>query len=220
SYNHLLIVFFLTSALTYQRLGAQYPLTVTDADGNEYPTVRIGNQIWMKENLRATHYLTGEPITQIQLKEDWRNTKEGAWCNYQNDTALAKQYGRLYNYQAVYNWRGICPWGWHIPSLYEWEQLIRYLEGESVAGVKMKAVGKWKNLKQPVIGAVAFQALPAGFRNAMGYFDNLGSNASFWSATLRETNLAWFFIINQDDNRLLKVSGDINYGMSCRCVKD
>ncbi|MBE2245912.1 MAG: fibrobacter succinogenes major paralogous domain-containing protein [Candidatus Competibacteraceae bacterium] len=217
-YCQLLIV--IASLFVIKGTIAQYPLSVTDIDGNVYSTVRIGNQIWMKENLRTTRYLNGDPIQHMSSNEKWKTTKEGARSAYNNDSLLGKQLGFLYNYHAVYNWRGICPWGWHIPSVYEWEQLIQYLDGASGAGAKLKAVEKWNLKHQPAIGAVPFAALPAGFRNAMGFFDNMGSNASFWSASIREDNVAWFFIINQNDPRLIKVSGSTNYGMSCRCIKD
>ena len=102
--------------------------TVTDIDGNVYQTVQIGDQFWMAENLKVTHYQNGDEIP----------------CNvYNDDPSNAAIYGRLYNWYAVDDERGICPEGWHVPSDdeadSEWQILVDYLGGGSVAGGKMKA---------------------------------------------------------------------------------
>jgi uncharacterized protein (TIGR02145 family) len=86
--------------------------TVTDIDGNVYQTVTIGNQIWMAENLKVTHYRNGDEIPNVTVQEDWKNLTTGAYCNY-NNVAV---YGRLYNWLAVNDNRNIAPAGWHVPS--------------------------------------------------------------------------------------------------------
>jgi uncharacterized protein (TIGR02145 family) len=94
------------------------------------------------------------------------------------------------------------------------------LEGETIAGGKLKNKDGWKS---PNIGAdntSRFSALPGGYRNMYGVYDNIGFNATFWSATQRDENTAWFYILNNADTRINKVGGNKNYGMSCRCVKD
>lgn len=199
---------------------AQNMGNVMDIDGNVYNTIKIGKKIWMKENLRTTKYLNGDTIAFVSGNKQWGDIDFGAYCYYNNDTAMIKKYGFLYNYHAVYNWRGICPWGWHIPSVYEWQELIMILEGETKAGGKLKNKDGWK---QPNVGAdnsSRFSALPSGYRNPYGIFDNEGYNASFWSATERDKQTAWFYILNNADTRINKVGGNKNYGMGCRCVKD
>lgn len=199
---------------------AQHMGTVVDIDGNVYNTIKIGNKIWMKENLRTTKYLNGDTIAIVSGNKSWGNVDFGAYCYYNNDTVMISKYGFLYNYYAVYNWRGICPWGWHMPSEYEWQELIMALEGETRAGGRLKSKDGWK---QPNVGAdnsSRFSALPGGYRNPYGIFDNAGYNAAFWSATERDRQTAWFYILNHADTRINIVGGNKNYGMSCRCVKD
>jgi len=81
---------------------------VTDIDGNEYKTIKIGEQIWMAENLKVTHYRNGDSIPNIIRDRDWTNTSQGAYCNYDNDESDVETYGRLYNWYAVDDKRGAC----------------------------------------------------------------------------------------------------------------
>lgn len=216
-----LLVAFLGSNYLLTIIGhSQNMGTVTDIDGNVYNTIKIGNKIWMKENLRSKRYLNGDSIPFISGNKKWSETTEGAWSYYNNDTSQIRVYGLLYNYYAVYNWRGICPWGWHIPSEYEWQQLILELEGETRAGGKLKSKDGWKSPNTGADNSSRFSALPGGYRNPYGTYDNLGYNAAFWSATQRDEKTAWFYILNYNDTRINKVGGNKNYGMSCRCVKD
>ena len=89
--------------------------TVTDVDGNVYPTVKIGNQIWMAENLKVTHFRNGDPIPNHTDDAEW-DTPNSAWCAYDNETSNVEIYGRLYNWFAVNDSRGLAPEGWHVPT--------------------------------------------------------------------------------------------------------
>jgi uncharacterized protein (TIGR02145 family) len=125
-------------------------------DGMIYKTVTIGNQVWMAENLRAKKYLNGDPIpyggNDIIA---WNQLTTGAYCFYNNDSLInAFNYGGLYNYYTIIDSRGVCPTGWHSPKVTEFQNLITYLGGDSIAGGKLKAIGNlyWTGLN---VGALS-----------------------------------------------------------------
>ena len=108
--------------------------TVKDIDGNTYKTIQIGSQVWMAENLKVTHYRNGDSIDNIPDFDTWNAATKGAWCYYANADYLDAAYGKLYNWYAVNDSRGLCPTGWHVPSYDEWVTLANYLGGGAVAG--------------------------------------------------------------------------------------
>ncbi|MEI7675588.1 MAG: PEGA domain-containing protein [Bacteroidales bacterium] len=100
---------------------------VTDIDKNIYKTVKIGNQIWMAENLRTTHYRNGVEIPMVKDSIDWGNLTTGAYCDYENKSENGNKYGHLYNFYSVSDKQNIAPLGWHIPTKLEWDSLANYL---------------------------------------------------------------------------------------------
>lgn len=110
---------------------------VTDQDGNKYNTIKIGNQIWMSENLKTTTYRNGDAIPNITDPTAWYNLSTAAYCDYDNNPANSATYGKLYNWHAVHSGQ-LCPTGWHIPSEAEWNILEAFLGEESLAGGKLK----------------------------------------------------------------------------------
>src|SRR5665213_259324 len=146
---------------------------VTDIDGHQDKTVKIGTQIWMAENLNVSHCRNGDPIPEVEDNATWvkifKNGKP-AWCNYNNDADYGQKYGKLYNMNAVKDRRGVAPKGWHIPTDADWTILANYLGGWLLAGRKMKTTSGWVRTK---LGAddrdngtneSGFAALPTGFR--------------------------------------------------------
>jgi len=105
--------------------------------------VTIGNQAWTSKNLDVETYRNGDVIPQVQDSAAWINLTSGAWCYYYNDTSNGTKYGKLYNWYAVNDPRGLAPKGYHIPTVEEWEKLIDYLGGASEAGTKMKSTSEW-----------------------------------------------------------------------------
>lgn len=97
--------------------------TVTDIDGNVYQTVKIGNQWWMAENLKVSHYQNSDAIPNVTNNSDWGNLSTGAYCAYNNDNVNISTYGLLYNWYAVADSRELAPTGWHVPTDEEWKQL-------------------------------------------------------------------------------------------------
>jgi uncharacterized protein (TIGR02145 family) len=111
-------------------------------------TVTIGTQVWMTKNLDVDHFRNGDPIPQAKTDEEWKRAgenKQPAWCYYDNDPANGVKYGKLYNWYAVNDQRGLAPGGYHVPSDEEWTVLTDYLGGSDIAGKKMKSKSGWSD---------------------------------------------------------------------------
>lgn len=200
---------------------------VKDIDGNVYKTVKIGSQWWMVENLRVTHYRNGDPIPNKTEDEEW-DKPVGAWCFYNNDSTKVTPYGRLYNWFAVNDSRKIAPEGWHVPSDSEWQKLVNYLGGDSLAGGKMKSKGTiesrdglWRGSNEGATNESGFSALPGGYRYNHGVFDGMGYAAYFWSSTASNSGNAWYrYLYYGNSNVYRDDSGWKQAGYSVRCIRD
>ncbi|PIE87938.1 MAG: hypothetical protein CSA04_04475 [Bacteroidetes bacterium] len=205
--------------------------TVTDVDGNDYNTVFIGGQCWMRENLKVTHYPNGDAIPHITGSEAWYaladNNTDDAYCYYNNN--LNGEYGALYTYAAAIgdNWerdntegQGICPEGWHLPTDGEWTTLIGYLGGEGVAGGKMKEVGTahWDTPNTGATNESGFTAFSGGYRYLYGSFNNVGHYGYWWSAMEDGSNNAWYRSLYYYSADVYRLTGYKSYGFSVRCV--
>jgi uncharacterized protein (TIGR02145 family) len=170
------------------------PANVTDIDGNIYEVIRIGKQLWMKENLETTKYNNGIAISNVTDSVSWRESyNTPAFCWYNNDSlGFNGIYGVLYNWHAV-NTRLLCPTGWHVPSDAEWKTLIKYLGGQDIAGGKLKETGTlhWSSPNTGASNEIGFTALPGGFRDDLhGRFEELGFKGYWWSGTLGKAQLS------------------------------
>lgn len=193
--------------------------SVTDIDGNVYKTVRIGDQEWMAENLKATHYRDGSIITDINDDTQWyNNNSQGAWCSYDNDIENKNIFGLLYNYTTTIDSKGVCPSGWHVPSDSEWTTLTNYLGGENIAGFKMKQTG------EDIVAdnSSGFSALMAGRRSYIDIsFDKLYYNCYFWSTTKGESSSEYYTRSISSAYRTIDRGQSPSYmGFSIRCIKD
>jgi uncharacterized protein (TIGR02145 family) len=196
---------------------------VTDIDGNSYKTLKIGQQIWMAENLKTTKYRNGEAIPTALTDVAWANTTSGAYAIYNNDIANDGIYGKLYNWYAVNDTGGLCPTGWHVPTHDEWTVLIDQLGGLSVAGGKMKIIGTtyWNS---PNIGATnesGFGGLPSGDRDYLaGQFGGITHLGYFWSSTDADQTIALRTVLF-NAYEFAQFGGDPKRdGFSIRCLKD
>jgi len=196
--------------------------SATDIEGNVFKTMKIGNQVWMAENLKVTHYRNGDPIPQITDDSQWYDLTSGAYCDYENDTSKVEVYGRLYNWPAVNDSRKIAPLGWHTPSDGEWQTLIDYLEGDQVAGGKMKETGTecWTEPNTGATNESGFSALPGGFRDAYGNFNSMGGSAWFWTATASSDNAAWYWMLSYSQANAVHDPYTKRCAYSVRCIKD
>jgi uncharacterized protein (TIGR02145 family) len=185
-------------------------------------TVAIGTQVWMTKNLDVSKFRNGDPIPEAKTEEEWRaynGAREPAWCYYNNDPKNGKKFGKLYNWYAVNDARGLAPAGWHIPSDDEWTILTDYFGGESVASYKMKSKSGWENNGNGT-NSSGFSGLPGGYRNIDGAFNYIGRLGYWWSSTESDADIAW-------DRVLLYGNGDVNRGsslkgrgLSVRCLRD
>ena len=189
--------------------------TITDIDGNVYETVVIGNQTWMKSNLNVSKYQDGTPIEQVTTPADWVGLTTGAWCYYKNDPENGKLYGKLYNWYAVNDKRGLAPTGTSIPTDVEWTTLTKFIGSE--AGEKMKHVDWSSDLK--VANSSGFTALPGGICISNGDFYFIGEYGYWWSSTGRVTNVAWNRSLGYNSTIVCKSYDDRNYGFAVRCIK-
>ncbi len=199
------------------------PVIAIDYDGNIYHAVKIGNQEWLKENLRVTHYRNGDEIPNISSILVWRTILTG-WSYYDNNANNDPAYGKLYKFNTITDQRNICPEGWHIPSVEEWNGLLEYLGGADSAGGKMKEKGleHWQDENVGATNESGFTALPGGFRDSDGNFNKLGIIGVWWSSdqsTINPENASYIFIYNS--LALAKIEEiPMNYGLSVRCIRD
>ncbi len=195
---------------------------VTDIDGNVYQTVTIGTQVWMKENLKVTHYRNGEAIPNVTDSTDWEALTTGAYCEYNNDVNNVATYGRLYNWYAVSDSRNIAPAGWHVPTDADWQTLIDFLEGDAVAGGEMKEAGfvHWVSPNTGATNGSGFSLLPGGYRSGSGDYDSLGQRAYFWSSTEDLSESAWCRHLGYDYSVVGRSHANKALGFSVYCVKD
>ena len=196
--------------------------TVTDIDGNTYQTVKIGEQWWMAENLKVTHYRNGDAIPNVTNDTTWSDLTTSAYCNYNNNSSNATTYGRFYNWYAVNDSRNIAPTGWHVPSDAEWQTLVDYLGGD--AGGKMKETGTthWNSPNTGATNESGFTALPGGCRFSIGgSFYDMGYYAFFWASTEYGTYYAWSRVLFYYSSSVYrKYYYGKRDGFSVRCVRD
>jgi uncharacterized protein (TIGR02145 family) len=212
---------------------------LSDVSGNSYKTVRIGNQVWMAENLKTNFYSNGELIPNYWGGRDvyWSRIDTGAWCNY-NDTPLGstgalreqllkqndQKYGKLYNWYAVTDYRNVCPIGWHVPSDSEWKTLIDYLGGQEVAGGKMKIKGMqyWNSPNADATNESNFSGLPGGSCEYDGSFERMSYRATWWSSSGCDTNynLALGYYLDCLNGSVRYLNYEKHSGFSVRCLKD
>jgi uncharacterized protein (TIGR02145 family) len=193
-----------------------------DKDGYGYDTVKIGTQFWMKQNLNTSRYRNGDAIPQITSASIWSSLTTGAWCWYNNDSATyASTYGKLYNWFAINDARGLAPQGWHVPSIAEVNTLLSVLGGSAVAGGKMKATGTnhWVAPNTNADNTSGFTALPSGVRNNAGNFFLEGNSAIFRTST-PNGGLPYNFSLNYNDGKVGQGGSAAQSGQSIRCMKD
>jgi len=180
--------------------------------------ILIGNQMWTTKNLDVATYRNGDAIPQVQ-DSTWGTLTTGAWCYYENNTGNGTNYGKLYNWYAVNDPRGLAPNGYHIPTDAEWITLTTYVGGDSIAGGKMKG-GTWTSQNIGATNSSGFTALPGGARYDFGEFYGLDELGRWWSSSEDDADKAWRRSLDNYDGRLGRSSFDKQYGFSVRCLRD
>jgi uncharacterized protein (TIGR02145 family) len=193
---------------------------VTDIDGNFYPSIIINGQEWMQQNLAVTKYRNGDPIPTGYYNSTWQNTTNGVYAIYNNDAANNTSYGKLYNWYAVNDSRGVCPTGWHVPGDAEWTILENSLGGSSVAGGKMKSTTGYNSPNNGGTNESGFTGLPGGNRDLYGTYYYIGDYGYWWSSTESDSGRAWKRALDFNYSAVLRSHIIKTYGYSVRCVRD
>jgi len=191
------------------------------------PAIKIGEQIWMSRNLDVSTFANGDLIPEAKTREEWNLASDNhlpAWCYYDNDTAIGRKYGKLYNWYAVADRRGLAPKGWHIPSDMEWKKLFDHLGGTRKAGNELKSSSLWSR-RGNGNNSSGFTGLPGGDRDASndgyggGYFGYINIYAFWWTSTKNKVKDALSYSLFQDGlvRRRFSQKGE---GYSVRCIKD
>jgi len=194
---------------------------VLDADGNIYNTVTIGSQVWMVENLRTTKLNDGAYIS--HGRTGWLTLETPAYSFYDNDSlAYADPYGALYNWYAAAS-DNLCPEGYHVPAIADWDELVSFIGSLSVAGGILKEAGTehWESPNTDATDDYDFAALPGGDRY-LGTFIGLGQHGNYWTSNEWYLNAEFgsSVLFYHDDAKLDNGSARKYYGYSVRCVKD
>ena len=205
-------------------------------DGYSYSTVLIGDQCWFAENLRTTLYGNGDAIPAGLTDGEWTTTNSGATAVYGEDDGCDNyspdidacdeaqslgEYGRLYNWYAVDDARGLCPSGWHVPTDGEWTNLENHISSQGFDGTEGTALKSTYGWFDSGIGTddFGFSALPGGYRDYNGYFPNAGYFGYWWSSS-PSGGFAWSWGLYNNDPDILRFSNDPRFGFSVRCLRD
>lgn len=179
--------------------------TVTDIDGNVYHTMPIGTQCWLTENLKVSKYRDGSSIpvdisggsTGNESDQLWGNKSIGGRSVYKNDTSYFQDYGYLYNWYAVADPKGICPVGWHVPSVNEKNIMTMFSPNQN-----------------------PFSAFQGGFRSSDGFYNLMKNFGFFWTSTESNYNKAWLFYLTTNNNMISTDQLSKTIGASVRCIQD
>jgi uncharacterized protein (TIGR02145 family) len=209
--------------------------SVTDIEGNLYNTIKIGDQVWMAENLATTRYNDGSDISNITEHSTWENLSSGAYCWYGNDEATYKDtYGALYNWYTIETGK-LCPDGWHVPTDEEYQALEMFL---GMSQTQVETTG-WRGINEgsklsdnanlwndgalennAEFGTSGFRALPGGRRALDGNFNYVGALGLWWSSSEFSSTSSWGRYIDANASSVYRRDYEKGYGFSVRCVKD
>lgn len=201
------------------------PATIKDFDNNVYETVSIGTQMWMVDNLKATHYQNGDLIgttnpATLNITAETSPKYQWAYGGNENNVQI---YGRLYTWYTITDTRKICPTGWHLPSDAEWTLLENTLGTYLIAGSSLKEAGNdhWKSpYNLDATDESCFTALPGGYRDSNGSFYMLQDNGYWWSVTQSQTNGSWVRSLSSNAINVARSGANNSFGLSVRCIKD
>lgn len=208
--------------------------SVTDINGNTYPTVNIGSQTWMQKNLNVSKYKNGDIIPQVTNATQWAALTTGAWCWYNNDSATyAATYGKLYNWYAVNDPRGLAPDGWHVPSDGEWNSMVKFLESTAdttcircyqgnLVGGWLKSTNNWIGTNVGADNRTGFTALPGGSRKYDGAFFpvGVGYTGFWWSGSLVNSNASMARSLDVSFSGIARADYLFTQGLSIRALRN
>lgn len=211
------VISFTTNTLLYS-IGTG----VVDIDGNTYNSVKLNNQEWTTKNLNVTKYQNGDIIPHVQDATEWAALTTGAWCYYSYQTSNGTAYGKLYNWYAINDSRGLAPTGWHIPTNSDWISLIEFLGGSDEAGGLLKEAGTshWQNPNTGAINSSGIKALPGGYCLADGSFSDITTKGYWWIADNYNLSSAWCAGLYYNTKTITRAPIDKKQGFSVRLIKN
>jgi len=195
---------------------------IRDIDGYEYQTYRIGGQTWMAANLNVTRFRNGDPIMEAQNREEWKQADlDGipAWCYYLEDAENAVKFGKLYNWHAVRDPRGLAPEKWHIPTMEEWNRMLDFLGGAEKAGALLKDTTGW-TAKGNGNNLTGFTAKPGGSRDYSGSFKGRSSFGYWWMNEEHGAETGWGIDMGYTYNKVTVFAFRKGNGFAVRCLRD
>jgi uncharacterized protein (TIGR02145 family) len=186
----------------------------------QFKTITVNGRTWMAENLDVQTFRNGDTIFHAQTRLEWEkagNDSIPAWCYYENDTANGKKYGKLYNWFAVLDPRGVAPVGWKVASHTEWEELMDAAGGKKLAGGILKSKDGWERSGNGN-DSLGFCALPGGTRSPEGFFSQAGRFGFYWTRTWAEISSA-FVTFSYTSPLTMIGQQNMKSGMAIRCLK-
>ena len=206
--------------------------TVTDIEGQVYKTVKIGKQVWMAENLKTSKYRDGSKIPQVIDAKSWEHANTGAWSHVENNEKFNAVYGKLYNWYAVNDKKGLCPVGWAVPSDDDWKILesvykmsdndldeLEWRGTNQAIFLKDKGSTHWRENNSMSTNASGLSVLPAGSKRTLGQFFGLYSLAYLWAATEESQGSGWFRCFQDTKLNICREGIDKHFGLSVRCIQ-
>lgn len=235
-----LLIFFNAGAQVARKNTTGKPLSATDKnlkpvfdlDSNKYTVIKMGKQYWLRENLRTTKYNDSTAIATGLTNSEWKQTTQGAYAVYENNSFYEATYGKLYNGYAVRTGK-LCPQGWRVATDKDWNAVESYLgmppselertgERGAIAG-KLKT-GNWDASSFKASNSSEFSLLPAGARLDNGEYSNLNQYGNFWTSTVYDDRYGLLYLWNHHAHYNTNAMGRIytlaNNGYSCRCIKE
>lgn len=203
---------------------------------SDFKEVKIGNQIWMAENLNVNKFRNGDSIPEAKTNKEWKTAakeQKPAWCYHDNDPANGAKYGKLYNWYALNDPRGLAPEGWHVSRAEEWVQLTNFLGDENVtaskdhvAGVKMKSITGWPENGNGT-NESGFNGLPGGQREDNGSHSwtkgapsDIGVTGIWWTSTQNRSDDAWCRRLQHNTGYVNTGNQYKGAGLAVRCLRD
>jgi uncharacterized protein (TIGR02145 family) len=225
AYNVIMAYFGPVIIISSYSKGNNYSVRCIKDSAPLLPTVEICGVKWTTENLDVTTYRDGTPIPEVQDQAIWNNLTTGAWCYYNNDPSNGLIYGKLYNWYAVNDPRGLAPLGYHIPTATEWTTLTSCLGGNAVAGGPLKEAGlaHWATPNTGATNSSGFTALPGGQRvanNSSFIWVGATLNADFWTSTPFTPTNSTNRSLSATSTNVTQWNYDNRNGMSIRLIKD
>ena len=182
-------------------------------------SIKIGEQVWMQKNLNVNNFRNGDPIPHAKTFDEWKiagENRKPAWCYYYNNEENGEKYGKLYNWYAVNDPRGLAPKGWKIPDKEDFEILVTNV----ISATHLKSKTGWSNSNGNGTNKSDFTSLPAGGRNSTGEFDGKGEMTRYWSNTESNNIMAWNLYLHKGISSAAILDLPKSIGLSVRCIKD